>query len=231
MCQDQYISITLPSKCLLYEDIDVSGIKIRPFKGRDEVLIAELNLANLKKKFVAIIENVLQGIEPEKLTSGDMKYVMLWEAINSYTRDYPVQVVCENCSQTVRVVCDLGKIDSVDLPDDFVQPVEVKLSDRKVNLRIQTVADEIAAIDWTKSGKSAYLYSLALIIVDEETTFLEKLEMLENMSPSDINEIKKFQAKYDHGPDMELPYKCSVCEHEGKLVVPFRIDTLFSFRE
>lgn len=231
MSEEQYISITLPSKCLLYEDVDVGDIKIRPFKGKDEVLIAELTLDNLKKKFVAIVENVLQGIEPEKLTSGDMKYVILWETINSYTRDYPIRITCEHCLQSIRVICDLSKINSVDLPADFSQPVEIKLSDRKLNLRIQTVADEMATIDWTKSGKSAYLYSLALTIVDETTPLLEKLRILENMSPIDINEIKKFQDKYDHGPDMEVPYQCPLCEYEGKLVVPFRIDTLFSFRE
>lgn len=231
MSREQFIPITLPSKCLIYEDVDPNSIKIRPFKGRDEALVAELTLENLKKKFVTIIENVIQGIQPERLTSGDAKYIILWEAINSYTRDYPVEVVCEHCLQKIRVVCDLGKINSVELPDDFVQPVETKLSDRTVNLRLSTIADEIAIFDWTNSGQSAYLYSFALSIVDETTTIPEKLLMLEEMSPADLNEIRKFHKQYEHGPDMEVPYSCSLCNYEGKLVLPFQLDRLLEFGE
>ncbi len=231
MSRDQYIPIPLPSKCLVYENTDPDSILIRPFKGRDEALIAELTLENLKKKFVTIIENVIQGITPQELTSGDAKYIILWEAINSYTRDYPIDIVCEHCVQKVRVVCDLGEIDSVDLPANFKQPVETKLSDRAVNLRLLTIADEIAMFSWTKTGKSAYLYSFALSIVDEHMSIPDKLLMLEEMSTADLNEIRKFHTKYEHGPDMRVPYTCSLCGYEGKLVLPFRLDTLLEFRE
>ena len=231
MSREQFIPIILPSKCLIYEGISADSIKIRPFKGRDEALVAELTLENLKKKFVTIIKNVIQGIEPEKLTSGDAKYIILWEALNSYNRDYPIEIVCEHCLQKVQIVCDLGKINSVELPNDFKQPVEVKLSDRIVYLRLLTIADEIASFDWAKAGNSTYLYSYALSIVDEDTTILEKIEMLEDMSPKDINEIKKFHVKYEHGPDMEVSYTCPLCDYEGKLVLPFRLDTLLEFRE
>lgn len=229
--REQYIPISLPSKCLIYEDVDADSIRIRPFKGRDEALVAELNLENLKKKFVTIIENVIQGIEAKKLTSGDAKHILFWQAINSYNRDYPIKLVCEHCLQKIQVVCDLGKVNSVELPDNFIQPVEVKLSDRVVNLRLLTVADEIASFDWAKAGKSTYLYSYALSIVDESTDILKKMEMLENMSPADLNEIRKFHVKYEHGPDMEVPYTCPICSYEGKLVLPFRSDELLSFRE
>lgn len=231
MSREQFIPITLPSKCLTYEDVGADSIKIRPFKGRDEALIAELTLVNLKKKFVTIIENVLQGIEPERLTSGDAKYVILWEAINSYNRDYPVEVICEHCLQKIQVVCDLGEINSIELPETFTQPVETKLSDKTVDLRLLTIADEIAAFDWASAGKSAYLYSFALSIVDENTTIPDKIAMLENMSPADIHEIRKFHTKYNHGPDMEVSYACSLCGYEGKLVLPFQLDRLLEFRE
>ena len=227
--KEQYIPIILPSKCLAYEGVNSSSIRIRPFKGREEALVAELALENVKKKFVTIIENVIQGIEPKKLTSGDAKYIMLWEAINSYDRDYPIKLVCENCLQKIQVVCDLGKINSVELPDSFKQPVETKLSNNVVHLRLLTVADEIASFDWTLKGESSYLYSYALSIVDENTDILDKVKMLEDMSPKDLNEIKKFHVKYDHGPDMQVSYTCPLCDYEGKLVLPFRLDKLFSF--
>jgi len=231
MNEEQFIPIPLPSKCLVYENIDINNIKIRPFKGRDEALIAELTLENLKKKFVAIIENVIQGIEPEKLTSGDAKYIMLWEAINSYNQNYPIRLICENCLQEIEVVGDLGKINSVELPDDFKQPVDVQLSDRTLQLKLFTLGDEIASFDWIKKGKSAYLYSYARSIVGDDTTIIDKIKMLEDMSTADLNKIKEFHIKYDHGPDMEVPYTCSFCDYEGKIVLPFRLDRLLSFRK
>lgn len=229
--REQFIPIKLPSKCLAYGDVDTDNIKIRPFKGRDEALVAELTLGNLKKKFVTIIGNVIQGITPEQLTSGDAKYIILWEAINSYNQDYPLEIVCENCLQKIHVVCDLIEINNVELPDDFVQPVETKLSERSVNLRLLTVEDEIMTFDWTNAGKSGYLYSFALSIVDETMSMPDKLAMLADMSTADINEIRKFHTRYKHGPDMEVPYTCSLCGFEGKLVLPFLLDRLLEFRE
>ena len=46
MSAEQYIPIKLPSKGLAYKDVDMSKIKIRTFKAKDEQLIAELNIDN-----------------------------------------------------------------------------------------------------------------------------------------------------------------------------------------
>ncbi|MHA1692951.1 MAG: hypothetical protein ACTSU7_15105 [Candidatus Heimdallarchaeaceae archaeon] len=229
--EEQYVPLSLPSKGLIYEGVNINDIMIRPFKGRDEELVAELTLENVKKKFVTIIKNVIQGIEPEKLTAGDAKYIMLWEAINSYTQDYPIKIICENCLQEIQVVVDLSKINSVELPDDFKQPFDIQLSNKIVRLRLLTLADEVAIFDWTRTGKSAYLCSYARSIVDESTTLIDKIKMLEDMNTRDLNAIKNFHKKYDHGPDMEVPYTCSLCDYGGKIVLPFRLDRLLSFRE
>jgi len=229
MGEEQFVTITLPSKGLAYEDPSTGTIQVRPFKGRDEALLAELTLDNAKKKFVTIIKNVIKGIDPEKLTSGDVQYILLWQAINSYNRDYPIQLVCEHCLKNIQVVCDLSKINSVELSDDFVQPIVVKLSNRTVQLRLLTLNDEISEFDWSVQGKSTYFYLYALSIVDEKMDLLAKLSMLEDMSPSDLNVIRETLKKYDHGPDMITPYICPLCEYEGKIELPFRYEKLFSF--
>jgi hypothetical protein len=225
---EQYVPIQLPSKCLAYDNVDASKIVIRTFKGSDEQLITELNIDNIKKKFLSIIAGVIKGIEPGKLTSGDAKHIMLWEAINSYDQYYPITIMCEECLQKINITADMGKIDSKELPDDFKQPVEVKLSDRVVKLKLLTLDDEIAALDYEKQTGSSYLYNLALSIVDELPA-IGRMKVLEDMKLSDLNKIKKFQMDYTHGPDMIAPYKCPQCGFEGKLVLPFRFDKLFSF--
>ena len=88
MEKELFVPVSLPSKCLTYEGVDPDSIKIRAFKGREEELLAELNLSNLPKKLLTIIENVVQGIEVKKLTSGDARFIMMWEAINSYSSEF-----------------------------------------------------------------------------------------------------------------------------------------------
>ena len=60
--EEQFIPITLPSKCKSYQNIDPAKIAIRPFKGKDEALIAELTLDNIKKKLSVIFKNIFSLI-------------------------------------------------------------------------------------------------------------------------------------------------------------------------
>ena len=189
---EQYINIDLPSKGLTYPGVDMTKIKIRPFLGKDEALIAELTMDNAKKKFITVLENVVQGIEPSKLTAGDAKYVMLWEAINSYTDTRTQKIVCEDCLQPVEVNCSLKQVNVVELPDDFKEPYTVELSKQKLNLRLLTLKDEMEAIDWAKNGKSTYLFSYASTIVDPSLNIIQKLDLIENLSTQDLKTIKDF---------------------------------------
>lgn len=229
MSKESYVPISLPSMCLMYEGVDKEKIRIRPFKGKDAQLIAELSLANVKKKFYEIIKNVLQGVEASKLTVGDARHVMLWEAINSYDREQSLTIVCEECLKKIDVSVDLGKIDSKELPENYTQPVEKKLSDGVIQLRLETLGDEIAAIEWGKSGQSTYLYSLARTVVSDKN-IIEVVKHLEEMSTQDLNVIESFPDEFPHGPDMVASYVCPLCDYEGKLEVPFQIERLFSFK-
>jgi len=46
---------------------------------------------------------------------------------------------------------------------------------------------------------------------------------------ADLHEITKFQEDNYHGPDMQAKYFCPECKYEGKIEVPFHLETLFSF--
>lgn len=228
---EQYVLLSLPSKCLTYEDTEPDGIKIRTFKGKEQQLVAELTPVNIKKKFLTIISNVIQGIEPQKLTSGDARYIMMWEAINSYTNMYPLKLVCETCLQEVELSIDLGDLDSKELPNDFKQPYEVELSDRKIFLRLLTLEDEVNTLEMIRKGQSSYLYNYALSIVDKDVNIVDRVKMLEEMSTADLGKIEDFHIKFDHGPDLNAKYVCPLCEGEGRVLIPFRLDRLLSFRK
>jgi len=227
----RFVVVSLPSKCLTYQGTDPDKIYLRPFNGLDEQNIAEINFDNLPKKFLEIIKSVVKGVDAKQLTSGDVKFIMLWEAINSYTNLYPLKFVCENCLQDIEVEIDLAKLEKVELSNDYTEPCIVQLSTgEKVGIRLLTISDEIEAFNFAKRSGSAYLYSYALSLVNEKDP-LARLKLLEGMNTKDLNEIKKFHTKYEHGPNMESSYTCPECGGEGKVEVPFRIQELFSFHD
>lgn len=221
---DGFVPIKLPSKCLTYPEVE--AIRIRPFRGKEEELVAELGIGNPKKKVLEVISSVLQGVKPDILTTGDISYVLLWEGINSYTKSYPLRLVCESCLQNIDVSIDLSNLDVKELPDDFKQPVEVSLSNTKVNLRLLTLKDDIAAYDYLDKSQSVYLYTFALSIVDEDTTPLDRVKILEEMSTRDLAKIRSFHERYEHGPNFSTKYECPKCGKEGKVFIPFRLDSL-----
>jgi len=227
---EKYFQIKLPSKCLVYTDVDPTKAEIRTFKGKDEKLIAEISSENFEKKFVTVLNQVFRGIDPLKLTLGDELHLALWETINSYSKDFFVTHECEHCWQKSEFTVDLSTLDVIELPDDFKEPHEVKLptSGEVVNLRLLRVADILNVDEVIKLGKNVWLYRYALSLVGEGGIW-EKVEYLENLPSKDLMHIRAFHDKYVHGPKMETNYTCPKCGGTGVLPVPFRLDMLLPY--
>jgi hypothetical protein len=129
---ENWVNITLPSKCKTYQNVDPTNIKIRTLLGKDEERISELSDKNIQRKFLSIIENIVTGVDVNKITSGDAKYILLWEAINSYSEFYRFQTYCPTCDKKIEANANLKTINVVNLSDEFVQPFEVGLSSGQV---------------------------------------------------------------------------------------------------
>jgi hypothetical protein len=221
-----FVPISLPSKCKTYKDVDPTSIRIRPFKGRDEQLVAEMDLRNSKKNLLELLKGILQGIDPNQLTTGDLSYILVWEAINSYTNLYPQKLTCQGCYQEVDTKIDLNSLDKKELPDDFKQPFSVKLSKQEVNLRLLTLKDDIEIANFGTSGQPIYLYSFAMSIVDESISTIAKVKVLEDMNALDLGKIRGFHEEFEHGPDFNAQYTCPKCGYEGRVFLPFRLAEL-----
>lgn len=224
-----FVSVHLPSKCLTYPDVDNELIRLRPFRGREEQLVVELSHGNPKKKLLELMKSILQGVDPEILTLGDVSYILVWEGINSYSNLYPLSLICQGCQQSIKVNIDLGELDNIELPDDFSQPCEVELSNTKVGLKLLTLKDDIQLFNLAEKGQSTYLYSYAMSMVDKDTNIEQRVEILESMdTKTDLAKIKEFHKKYEHGPDLNALYECPKCGEKGRVLVPFRLDELVS---
>jgi hypothetical protein len=227
---ENYIPVKLPSKCKVYEGVDPSQVTIRVLKGKDEKLIAEMTYENLDRKFNTVLKSVLKGVAPEKLTLGDRKFVLVWLAINSYGKLFPIELVCEHCVRKIMTEVDLSGFEVNELPDDYQQPYKLTLSDGKdIYVRLLTVEDELKVVDFEKTGANGWLFRYALGIVDQQLSDNQKVLMLEDMNVVDVAKVRAFHEEFDHGPVMEAPYKCGKCGGEGRVAVPFRIEMVFPY--
>ena len=223
------VNIILPSKCLVYKDVDPSKIFIRTLKGKDEKLISELSMDNFDRKFTQVLANVIEGVDPKLLTLGDRKYVMLWLAIHSFSKMHPVGFLCTNCLSKLEMEADLTTLTIKTLPDEFVEPYPITLSDNStLNLRLFRVKDELELAELEKSGTNIWLYRFAMSIIGTES-IVEKVAFLENLPVIDIAKIRAFQERFDHGPTMETTFDCEKCGVTGVVPVPFRIEMFFPF--
>ena len=226
---ESYLSIHLPSKCLSYEGIKPEDITIRAYQGKDAVYLAEITPINLSQKFLTVLGSVVKGIDPELLTLGDRLYIMIWECAKSYTEIIKVSTTCTHCLKDISVDVDLGKLNVITLPDNFKQPYKVTLpSGKVVNLRLLTVADEIAMEKFEEKNEDGLLFRQARSIVDDRD-ILARLEELRNMDARDIATIEAFHEKFYHGPDLVTSFKCPECKKEDELDVPFRFDFFFPY--
>lgn len=233
---ENYVAVKLPSKGLVYPDLDLAknpeAIKIRTFKGRDEKLIAELSNENFEKKFVTVLRGVLQGIDPVKLTLGDRLYLVIWEAINSYSKMFAVDFECEHCWQKNTYDVDLSKLEIQDLPDDYKEPYELKLpsSGALIKCRLLRVEDVLKVNELERANQNVWLYRYALAIVNDKGIW-DNVDYLENLSTKDLMVIRAFHTKFEHGVKMTAGYECPKCGGTGTMPVPFRLEMLLPYGE
>jgi hypothetical protein len=205
-------------------------VTIRQYCGEDEVLLAQINPANMERmerNFLAVLKRVLQGLDPTKLTLGDRLYIIIWEYINSYAETVKINAMCSSCLQTGEFTADLRTLDVLRLPEDFHQPQEVELpvSKKKVKLRLLTVGDRIESEKLLEKNVDTYLYECACSIVCEDS--LKQMEEIKGWPTKDTARLRLFQEQYKHGPILLKILKCPVCGAEVEVSIPFRFSFFF----
>ena len=224
-----YFDLNLPTGGILYDGIE--NPQIRPLIGSDEELLSSTSINNIETSIKKLIKATTTGIpDVGKVTLGDQLFALIWLAIQSIGKDYPVTLYCDHCYQKVDCDIDLSTI-TVDILDgSIVENNEVELSDgKKVKLKLFTVDDEINIARYEKEHPDkAWSYRWACTIVDKSNDIFAKMKLFDEMPVCDTNTIKAFQVKYKHGPDLKSgKYTCPKCGGEGNVSVPFQLDYLF----
>jgi len=224
---ENFLPISLPSKCLVYKDTKPEDVKIRAYQGKDEIYLSEINPSNLELKFLTILKDLIIGVNPGDITIGDLQYIIVWEYAKSYTNIVKVLTKCSYCLSEVEAVVDFGELDVITLPADFKQPYEKVLpSGKLVNLRLLNINDEIEAQKFEEKNGNGVLFRCARSIVDDDNV-LSRIEKLSSGPINDVTAIRAFQEEFYHGPNMNAKFVCPKCGKEDRVLVPFRFDYIY----
>lgn len=228
-----YLPIQLPSRCLTYPDIKPEDILVRPYNGGDEIILAQINPANLERNFAVILKDVIQGIDPLKLTTGDRLYLIIWEYVNSYSEILHVNQRCSHCLKTGFNINLKTDLQIAYLPDDYTEPCSITLpgSKENVQLRVFTVEDEIEIEKMAAKGTDPHHYRYARSIVGCDEPFAQ-MERLKKWKVIDTARLRKFHdIDTFHGPKSEVHVLCPHCGEEEEVSVPFRFDFFYPTSE
>jgi len=224
--QDTFHELTLPSKCLPYPP--GTKVEARVMRGSDEKVLAEMTTMNFEKQSALLLKRIVRGIEVEDLTLGDRLSILIWNTINSYTPDYPIDAICNDClRKTEDVIIKLSDLETQDLPDNYAEPhpVELPKSGMSLKMRLYRIKDELQLLKYEKEATSEHddpwLYKLALSIVSEESVW-DRVTMLKGLVTQDLAILRAFHEKYIHGMILRAKFTCKHCEEESPTEVPFR---------
>ena len=232
---ENFLPINLPSRCLVYNGVIPEDIKIRAYRGIDEMYLSEINPTNLHAKFIPLLKGLVIGVEPREITIGDLQYIIVWEYAKSYTNIVKIPTKCSYCMKDIEAMVDFADLDVVTLSNDsdwgkqngFKQPFEKTLpSGKKVNLRLLTIGDEVDAQIFEVENEDGMLFRYAKSIVDTDD-ILQRIGKLKDFTIDDLTSIRAFHDEYYHGPNMNAKFKCLKCGKEDRVEVPFRFSFIY----
>lgn len=223
----------LPSRGLIYP---IDRVKIRPMTSREEKKIASITPKNFNIQINNILRSCVKepvNFDPTVLSIGDRVTLITYLRIATYGPEYVAEVTCPVCKTLQRESYDLNEdLKDVWMPEDYSEPhlVEFEAFNGGATLRTMTVRDDMEVDQYlakqrkTKNMSSEDEWSIrfAKIIVDilvdgselQNLTERDKILFFEGLPGKDARKIRDFHAKYDHGVDLRVPFKCSNCDFE-----------------
>lgn len=240
----------LPSKGKLYGGTSLAGgeIKIRPYAGPEELLIANMNPMNATQTIGELLDSCIDSSHnflAKDLTSSDIYFLLTWLRAYSYSSLYDITVSCPVCKNSNMVYeVDLSKLDVKALADEVefegktikvIEPIIVNLprSKLKMEVRAPRFADELYAntraneLKGRVRGNPLKTIKRAVAIVkvidgkDSIDNYLEKEDLLCNYLPSeDIIHLDEALNCFDHGIDTFIELKCRDCSTQLRTKLP-----------
>lgn len=232
---DYEATVTLPSKGLLYKEADIpADITLRGMTTKEEKILYASQGGDVFQKILSncIIEP--EGIDVKNLISADEMFLIMQLRMITYGPKYKVSAKCPYCGAVETYEIDLSDFITEYLPDDFEEPLKVKLprSGDELDLRILRNKDnEFVEKHARKFAKQfnqnyrevEYVCRMAKYITavnGEAIDFNDAKEYVESMMSMDTAKFWSVLNNIKVGLDTTVTETCAGCGEEFDFGMP-----------
>lgn len=230
-----YNVLDLPSKGRLgYSE----AVEYRDIMVGDEETLSLATTDSYFRTLNGVLKSLLN--EPDfyyYISIYDRDYILMWLWANNYSAVKDVSVTCGNskCKHTVKKQVDLTEVEISELSEDY--PTDFKLplthaSVKEVNIRLNTVQDEIAVEEYRRNNPNvpfSTLMHIASVHLDFDIPFVQKVEWVrKNITGREMGTIKEFHKHFKYGVPNIINHTCEKCGEVTSDQLPFQAeDVLF----
>lgn len=224
--------LDLPSKGNLWYP---SSVEYRDILVKDEEVLSLATPETYARTLNSVLKGILNNCEfYEQLTLFDRDYILVWLWANNYTSHKDVEVTCRSCGHKETHRVDLTQVPVTEIKDDIPSPLTMPLSkvDTKINLRLNTVADELQVEKYMQKHPKSNFETLMLVSaidVGVPMLFDQKVEWIKNnVTGREMGLIKQFHHYFKYGVNDTIEHTCSECQGVTRGPLPFQAeDVLF----
>ena len=236
--------VMLPSKGRIYPPDsplhNLEEIEVRHMTAADEDILTSRALLRTGKAIDTMLSNVImnKSINIQDLISGDKNAILTFLRITGYGPEYPVEIECPGCNDSIKHEFDLGKltmrfldvdpIGSGENRFDFVLPSGVPIEFKLLNsAEEQKISDEQDKLKRTtnspleKNVTTKYKHQIVRVDDNEDQTFINNF--VNAMNLRDSRAFRTYLEEIEPDVDMKQDFKCRMCGHTEEVDIPVTV--------
>ncbi len=229
--------VMLPTKGLIYdESLKIpEKVTIRAMTTKEEKMLLGSTNDAVEHIIKACVENP-KNLPIDKMVSADVTNLLVDLRILTYGPEYKMYFVCDSCSRKNTISIDLTDLYNRFLPDDFIEPIEIKLprSGDVLGVKLLRGEDFKAIEKWSRAiekrtkavdlkGDITYTLRIAKYIktIDgKEVNDEAALQYAEQMIGGDSAHFWAVIDGIELGYDVNLVQDCMYCNAENEFLMP-----------
>ena len=206
----------------------------RDIMVRDEEILSSATEATYAKTLNSVLKSVMNNCEfYEQLTIHDRDFMIVWVWANNYSPTKTVNVTCSNpeCTHVTSHTVDLRTLPQKDIAENIKTiQIPIKKTGGHVNVRLNTVKDELIAAELVRKNKELRYDTVMLALsidLGMEVPLDVKLNWIrDNISGREMGLIRKYHTHFSYGIEPSMEYQCESCGEVTQGAIPFQAEDI-----
>ena len=236
--------VMLPSKGMIYPEgsplHNLEEVEVRHLTATDEDILTSRALLRSGKAIDTMLSNVImnKSIKIDELISGDKNAILTFLRITGYGPEYPVEIDCPGCGDTIKHEFDLGKLTmrfldvlpvspgenrfSFQLPSGM--EIEFKLLNSAEDAQITEEQDKLKRTTNSpleKNVTTKYKHQIISVDNNEDQTFINNF--VNAMNLRDSRAFRTYLEEVEPDVNMKQDFKCRMCGHTEEVDIPITV--------